>query len=787
MREIIPLNFSWYFQTFDSSHVKDFINIDDFKEVDVPHHAVEIPFNNFNETMLEGVFSYVKKIEIKEMWKNKIITLRFEGVAHKASVYINQKYVFEHKGGYTPFDVDITPFVSFGEMNELLVVVNSQEDSSIPPFGGVVDYLGYSGIYREVSLVIYENYHIKDVFIKTDGIKKIQIDVETSQPEGILVYKVKDKDLNVVVKGMVIVDNNKITIETFIDDVHLWDIDHPYLYQLELHYEINQTLMDSTCDLFGIRHAEFREDGFYLNQRKIKLIGLNRHQSYPYVGYAMPKSIQQEDADILKYGLGLNCVRTSHYPQSKHFLNRADEIGLLVFEEIPGWQHIGDETWQDQSLKDLEDMIIRDKNHPSIMLWGVRINESPDHQTFYQKTNTLARSLDSTRQTGGVRNIQHSEFLEDVYTYNDFSHTGNNPGLDPKKKITKRVPYLVTEYNGHMFPTKRYDTESKRVEHAIRHLNVINNMMDSNNHISGAIGWCMNDYNTHQEFGSGDRVCYHGVLDMFRIPKYASYSYLSQQDTTHVMEVLSTMNLGEYPGGLLPNVFVLTNVDYIKLYKNDVYIKTFYPNHKQFPHLKHPPVMIDDLIGETLAKQEGMKPKDAQKAKEIFRAITKHGNRLPLMYKIRMLMLLKKYKLTIDQGVEMFFKYTSGWGSTKLSYRFEGYKNEQLVQTVIKENLTSSHYIVDSMRDKLIIGDSYDVLSLTVKKVDQHHQILPYACDAIKIETNKHIELIGPNVISLQGGAIGFYVKSKSKGKGIIKITTQEGAIEKEVIVDVAQ
>ena len=783
MREVIPLNFNWLLSTFEPSHVRH-VNVDAFDEVNLPHHAVEVPFNNFNENMLLGVFSYVKKLDIKDTWKGKLLKLRFEGVAHQAKVYVNQMLIVEHKGGYTPFDVDLTNHVRYGESNELLVVVDSNEDPHIPPFGGVVDYLGYSGIYREVYLYVYEIHHIIDVFIKTDGAKAISIDVQTSRPEGMLIYKIKDKDQHVVVKGMVIVENEKTTIETFVNEPFLWDIDHPYLYQLDLHYDIQQTLMDSVVEMFGIRHVEFLKDGFYLNHRKLKLIGLNRHQSYPYVGYAMPKSIQEEDADILKYNLGLNCVRTSHYPQSKHFIRRADEIGLLVFEEIPGWQYIGNETWQEQALMDVNDMIMRDRNHPSIMLWGVRINESPDHKTFYQKTNALARSLDPTRQTGGVRNIQHSEFFEDVYTYNDFSHTGNNPGLDQKKKITKNVPYLVTEYNGHMFPTKKYDTESKRIEHAKRHINVIDAMMKQDNQISGAIGWCMNDYHTHQEFGSGDRICYHGVLDMFRIPKYAAFSYSSQQDHQIVMEVLSTMNIGEHPGGLLPDVYILTNVDYVKLYKNDTFIKTFYPAKEKYPNLKHPPIVIDDLIGESLSTQEGMKPKDAKRAKRIFKAITTYGNRLPLKYKLSMLMVLKKYKLTINQGVEMFYKHTSGWGSTKLSYRFEGYKKDECVKTITKENMISSRIIVESTRNRLIIGDTHDVLRFVVKKVDQNHEILPYAFDTISIETNKHIALIGPQQISLQGGSIGFYVKSKTKGKGIVKIVTQEGVIEKEVMVD---
>src|SRR5699024_3613449 len=137
--------------------------------------------------------------------------------------------------------------------------------------------------------------------------------------------------------------------------------------------------------------------------RRVKLVGLNRHQAYPYVGYAMPQRVQEKDAEILKYELGLNIVRTSHYPQSVHFLRKCDEIGLLVFEEIPGWQHIGDEAWQAESIKNVEEMIKRDYNRPSIVLWGVRINESQDSHDFYVKTNAMAKSLDPIRQTGGVR------------------------------------------------------------------------------------------------------------------------------------------------------------------------------------------------------------------------------------------------------------------------------------------------------------------------------------------------------------------------------------------------
>ena len=134
----------------------------------------------------------------------------------------------------------------------------------------------------------------------------------------------------------------------------------------------------------------------------------------------MPARAQRRDAEILKKELKCNIVRTSHYPQSPHFLDACDELGLLVLEEIPGWQHIGDRQWEDLSVDNVGRMVRRDWNHPSIILWGVRINESPDSHDFYLETNRVAHELDTTRQTGGVRFITDSEFLEDVFTQNDF-------------------------------------------------------------------------------------------------------------------------------------------------------------------------------------------------------------------------------------------------------------------------------------------------------------------------------------------------------------------------------
>ena len=184
---------------------------------------------------------------------------------------------------------------------------------------------------------------------------------------------------------------------------------------------------------FGFRTAEFRADGFYLNGKKTFLRGLNRHQSYPLIGYAAPESLQREDARILQEELHCTAVRTSHYPQSQYFLDECDRRGLLVFTELPGWQHIGDDNWKDAACEMLQEMLLQNRNHPSIILWGVRINESVDDDAFYTRTNKIAHQLDPSRATSGVRYLEKSHLLEDVYAYNDFSHNGVTPGAKPKK------------------------------------------------------------------------------------------------------------------------------------------------------------------------------------------------------------------------------------------------------------------------------------------------------------------------------------------------------------------
>jgi beta-galactosidase len=210
--------------------------------------------------------------------------------------------------------------------------------------------------------------------------------------------------------------------------IQLWQINTPTLYTLRLELRQGETVLDEVTQRFGFREARFTPQGFELNGKVMKLRGLNRHQSFPFAGPAMPARVQRRDAAILKQELKCNIVRCSHYPQSHHFLDECDKLGLLVIDETPGWQHVDDSPlWRERYLDNTRRMIRRDWNHPSVILWSIRINESRDFHDLYVKVNALARSLDSTRQTTGVRYFQESELLEDVFSMNDFGFPLKEP------------------------------------------------------------------------------------------------------------------------------------------------------------------------------------------------------------------------------------------------------------------------------------------------------------------------------------------------------------------------
>ena len=531
----------------------------------------------------------------------------------------------------------------------------------------------------------------------------------------------------------------------------------------------------------GFRTAEFKADGFYLNGKKTFLRGLNRHQSFPYVGYAVPERLQREDARILKEELGCNAVRTSHYPQSRHFIDACDRLGLLVFTEIPGWQHIGDEAWKSQAVENTREMVRQYRNHPSIILWGVRINESQDDDVLYQKTNEVAWRLDPGRCTSGVRNFEKSNLIEDVYAYNDFSHTGDNPGCKSKRTVTPEMEkaLLISEHNGHMFPTKAYDSWQKRQEHALRHLRVLNDAAADGGH-AGCFGWCMFDYPTHKDFGSGDRVCHHGVMDAFRNPKLAAYAYASQSDRHPVLAVGSSMDIGDYPGGQVGDIFVFTNADSVSLYKNGVFVTKL--KQGKWKGLPHGPMVADDTIGCLLETQEGFDKPKAELLRNCLLAIRKRGlGNLTPADVAKMGFAMVKYGIKYEDAVALYGKYVGNWGGESTIWRFDAEKNGMVVRSVTCGPSARLRLEALPSHRELREGNTYDMAAVRIRIVDEFGNVVPYGQLPVIFSVEGQAELVGPKVVTAEGGMCGTYIRTIGK-KGTARLTMVTPQTEAVVI-----
>ncbi|WP_064694198.1 glycoside hydrolase family 2 protein [Rhizobium aegyptiacum] len=721
MRSVVSFNEGWSFhEGFGQRLLESF---DGAKSISLPHTAVELPFNYFDEKSYQRAFTYQKVLRWLPEFEGREVSLVFDAAMADSVVYLNGEEIVAHKDGYTPFEARLTGKLLRGE-NLVTVKIDGSENPDIPPFGGRIDYLTYAGIYRDVWLKVTDPVSIRNLKIETTDVlaseKSATIRVDIANPEGrsfsaTVTAALKQADGTVIATAATETIGDRTTLSFGgLAGIALWDITDPTLYEVTVELRTEHG-SDRLSTRFGFRTAEFTPKGFLLNGKPLKLRGLNRHQAFPYVGYAAGRSAQERDADIMKSVLKCNIVRTSHYPQSKWFLDRCDAIGLLVFEEIPGWQHIGDADWQKESIENVRRMIERDWNHPSIVIWGVRINESQDNHDFYAETNRLARELDSTRQTGGVRYITESELLEDVYTMNDFI-LGNEelPGANRPRTVLRgqqentglshKVPYLITEFNGHMHPTKIYDQEQRQAEHVRRHLDVLNAAYGDPD-ISGAIGWCMFDYNTHKDFGSGDRVCYHGVMDMFREPKFAAYAYISQCDPSEeiVMQPVTFWARGERNiGGVLP-LIILTNCDEVEL-QYGALSKRIGPDRENYPHLPHPPVVLD------------------------------HRH------------------FTADE--------LGTWGLEWIDGTLTGYIAGEAVASLklAADPLpTTLEMVADSSTLKTRERDSTRVI---IRALDQYGQRLPFMNDSISLKVHGPARIVGPTNVPLQGGTSGFWLEA---------------------------
>ena len=750
--------------------------------VRLPHTVKVLPYNYCNENEYQRLCGYRREFFAPKEWEGRTVLLTFGAIAHDATVFCNGRRLFHHGCGYTSFTVDLTCALRLGQKNVVAVRCDCREDLNIPPFGGQMDQLTYGGIYRAVCLDIKEPAYLRDVFIEAKAAGDFRI---YSSTVGETVGCTLQAEIRSPAGSRALYNGVlSLPITGTLNGVHPWSVEHPTLYTLTVRLirpgtgGLPDRVLDEKTLRFGFRTLQFVAGGLYLNGQRVELRGLNRHQSYAYQGYAMPDSIQRLDAQILKKQLGCNAVRTSCYDPA--FLDACDELGLLVFAEMPGWQHVGDDSWKAQALQNCREMVCQCRNHPSIFLWGARVSGSADDEAFCKRTNEAIHRLDPTRPTGGTHQRRKGLLLEDVYAYNDYSYRGRGTGCEPRAAVTPdtRKGYLISEFGGQQFPTKAFDDESHRLMHALRIAAVLNDTIAQQG-VAGSFGWCMADYNTHREFGSGDRICYHGVLDLFRNPKLAAAVYASQKipraPSDIVLEVSSGMVLGDLPEGMAGACWVFTNAESLRLYRDNDFVAEFAPDRRgRFAALPHPPIEVNDFVGSLLEKYEGLDHAVAPQVAAILNEMRRDAMELSPLSRARMLSL----RLSWNDLVQMYYKYIGVLGSPSAVYRFEAVWHGRAVRTVVREPVQSVRLECTVHNPLLTDGPTWDCAAVSLRAIDQNGNLLPYCSEAVQLWVEGPLQILGPSVVPLRGGMAGTYLATTGEAGPAVLHCRMEGALD---------
>jgi beta-galactosidase len=613
-----------------------------WEKVTIPHTAKIEPLVVNNQ--FQGTCWYQKKFNVANS-KNKKVFLYFEGVMQEADVWINDQKVTNHKGGYLPFTVDVTPFLK-SNGNFIKVKVNNEDNPEFLPGKPLkdLDFNYYGGIYRNVYLITTDKLYITNpiqankkasggIYVNFDNINKDKASgtVQVHLKNEFAVEKIanlkfiltdnqgKKFEFKSEVFTLNANSDKAITQSIVVDNPKLWSISKPNLYTLEVQIILNNKIIDNYSEKIGIRKSEIKEDGYYLNDEKLYITGTNEHQEYPYLGYAISDEAQYRDVVKIK-NAGFDLVRMSHYPHAEAFLNACDELGILVMNSLTGWQFFGSETFQKNALQDIREMARRDRNHPCIIFWEASLNETQMSENFMQEAtkalkeeipfanNYTACWIDNDNYDIFIPARQHGK-APDYWTkynkgnrkifiaeYGDWEYYAQNAGFDQTEfSNLKEEERTSRQLRG--FGEKRLLQQAYNFQEAA-------NSNRKGQQTIGEANWVMFDYNR----GYSNDLESSGISDIFRIPKFAYSFYQSQRDASVILDTKlisgPLVTIANYWTATSPlNVSVYSNCDEVALYLNDVLVAKQKPFINQSSdQLNHPPFIfnLDKFIPGTL-------------------------------------------------------------------------------------------------------------------------------------------------------------------------------------------
>lgn len=577
---------------------------------------INLPHTPFVESLVvlhqwQGICYYRKILNVSKKEIDKQLWLEFEGAMHLADVWVNGQHLIQHSGGYTPFVVDVTGMLHADRGNEILVRLDNRNNPLIPPGKPLetLDFCYYGGLYRDVNLIVKHPVHITHpimanevagggIFVTYPYVSKqeaeIKVKTQVSNKVGTQRHltirhtlyewskkKGRGKKVALVESPLVLAagTTQHHTQQFTVNNPKLWYPDSPALYVLRTEVMDGRKVTDCEDTRIGIRRIEMtREKGFVINDKPLKLEGSNRHQEYPYVGNAISDQAQYRDMYQIRDN-GFNTVRLGHYPQDPSVLEACDELGLLVIEPTPGWQFFNKaQGFVDHTYKDIRDLIRRDRNHPSVIMWETTLNESWPPKSWKDQAVRIAHEEfpgDQCYTSGDTYGYDGFDVC-----YNDWKEGYNRPNTTSKPGFIRE--YYDYEFGGHYSTTRvtRGDGDYALMQ------NAWNAQWSYNRYrayypwtIGGAV-WSMYDYNR----GCCDNICYSGLADLFRLPKFGLLYFRTQmKEGTFTPAGPMTYEVfinSHWLEGSSDTLQVYGNVDEVKLQLNGRVIARQYPDDK---------------------------------------------------------------------------------------------------------------------------------------------------------------------------------------------------------------
>ena len=580
------INDDWKFSSDDAPNAeKRETSAANWEKVNLPHTWNAKDAFDDVPGFRRGISWYRKTLRLNGDLKNKRIFLFFEGANQVADVYVNDKFVGEHIGGYTAFSFDVTDYIKYDEPNLVAVKVDNSFNADIPPL--TADFNFYGGIYRDVWLIAADNVHFKVTDFASSGVQittpnlsdasgtvSVRGTIENSSANSRqleIVSSIIDadgKEVAAVSSKLEIKPTSEANFEQTtkpISSPKLWSPDVPYLYSVKTTVRENGKILDDVANPLGFRRYQFdAEKGFFLNGKHLDLRGTNRHQDYAGMGSAVPDEIHVRDMEIIK-NAGFNFVRLAHYPQDPAVLRAADRLGVLIWEEVPLVNYITiSPAFNKNAATMLTEMIRQHRNHPAVILWGY-MNEiylrvpKENAENIKKETVELAKNLDklahmedATRPTtiafhgsdeynktglADIPNIIGWNIYSGWYS-KDFADFGKF--IDDQHQRFPKRPLIISEYGGnsdlrlHSTKPRRFDstTEYQRMLHE-SYLAQIN----ARPFIAGSALWSEFDFGSEYRGENMPHVNNKGLVTFDRQPKDVYYFYqanLSKEPVLHI-------------------------------------------------------------------------------------------------------------------------------------------------------------------------------------------------------------------------------------------------------------